>query len=60
MGKGLRYREHAVSCMLSDEEYIELRRLCAALGLPVWHILLFGMRRAARMLAKERPVSEPS
>jgi hypothetical protein len=58
MGKGLRYREHAVSCMLSDDEYIELRRLCAALGLPVWHILLFGMRRAARILAKEQRKSQ--
>jgi len=54
MGKGLRYREHAVACMLSDEEYIELRRLCAALGLPVRHILLFGMRHAARILAREQ------
>jgi hypothetical protein len=54
MPRGPRYRNHTISMLLSDEEYAELRRLCAALRLPAREILVIGMRRAARILAHER------
>ncbi len=54
MGERIRYRHKTVSLLLSDEEYLELRRLCVELQLPVRQILLFGMRRARRILQEER------
>jgi hypothetical protein len=49
-----RYRHKTVSLLLSPEEYLELRRLCEALQLPVREILKIGMRRAARILREEQ------
>jgi hypothetical protein len=54
MAKGPCYRQHSVTAMLSDDEYQELRRLCALLKLPVRELLLIGMRRARRILADEQ------
>jgi hypothetical protein len=48
------YRTRAVGCMLSDEEYRQLRDICAALRLTMRDIVLIGMRRARRILAEER------
>jgi hypothetical protein len=54
MDKELRYRHKTVSLLLSDEEYRELQSLCRKLNVPLRQIVLFGMRRAKTILARER------
>jgi hypothetical protein len=48
-----RYRPFVVSAQLSQEECAELDRCTALLGKPVRTILLYGMARAKRIIAKE-------
>ncbi len=48
------YRTRHVGCALSEEEYRQLRALCAALRLTTREVLLLGVRRARARLAEER------
>jgi hypothetical protein len=48
------YRTRHVGCALSEEEYRQLRAICAALRLTTREVLMMGVHRARARLAEER------
>ena len=55
----IRYRMHRVFVTLSDEEYRDLRQVCAELSVPIRIVLMVGVRRARSVLNAERQKQQP-
>jgi len=49
-----KYQRTHIGCALSEEEYRQLRAICAALRLTTREVLMMGVRRAKARLAEER------
>lgn len=57
--RSIRYRQHTITVVLSEEEYRDLIQVCEDLGVPFRVIMMVGVRRARSVLRAQRQHQPP-